>query len=193
MPYDNRILEEQLRRIVPEARIVRIRHLRRAISEFRDAGSRLASNPHLPHWFPTSELRELNVLSEEIRASTTDSILALSEPNDRGLDRHTEDQILIHYWKLLYAGKLEIDLKSLGEGELARRWYSLPEAVRVDASFLLAREHDVATDPEPHELFVAFARRLGVDSRFQPSTIAYDFPRIQHKQEMIARVFEGVN
>ena len=82
-PLDAADLERRLRAVVPAARVVRERLLRKLLYKLADAGEPVAVNPRLPVWVSAARVRDSELFPEALTDGVGDRVLLLPDPADR--------------------------------------------------------------------------------------------------------------
>ena len=73
-PFDAAELERRLRAVVPAARVVRERHLRKLLRKLADEGEPVAVNPRLPVWAAAARVRDADVFQDDVKGSPAGSL-----------------------------------------------------------------------------------------------------------------------
>jgi len=181
---DLETLARNLRTALPGWRFVKELHLWKFRAERNDRGERLADSPDLPVWCDRETAEASGIFSREVLIGDESRLCFFPIP--RTFQPSPE-----YYHHVGYSAQL---IEAFGKCEpnvLAERWRQLDAEVRLDATFILLRDHRVPREaPTEAEFFAAFAVYFLAAWRFTPSFVQHLFPAVRDA-DVLARELLG--
>lgn len=177
-------LEGRLRAVVPAARLVRERHLRKVLHRLAEDGEPVSVHPELPVWVGRDRLREMDILPNAVFDGTESSLLLLTAPGDRFPNDRPEPEEVRHYWRLLFRAAVEADLrKQIEAGRLTpdvarERLAAIGPDVEIEARFVLEADHLVPRGADDLAVYVAYVATIAEYTRFDPHALQWVFPSL---------------
>lgn len=191
-------LARRLRDVVPAARLVRERHLRKILHRLAEDGEPVSVHTELPVWVGRDRLREMDILPDDVFVGSESPLLLLTVPDDRFPHQLPEPEVLRHYWRLLFRAAVEAELRKQAEAgllttEVARdRLAALGPEAEVEARFVLEADHLVPRGADDVTVYVAFVATFAEYARFDPHGLAWVFPLLSDRGPGLAAVAGGV-
>jgi hypothetical protein len=191
-------LEGRLREVVPAARLVRERHLRKVLHRLADDGEPVSVHPELPVWVGRDRLRDMDVLPGEVFDRYESPLLLLTAPADRFPEERPEPDVLRHYWRLLFRAAVEAELRKQAEAGLLNstvardRLAALGTEAALEARFVLEADHVVPRGADDATLYVAFVATFAEYAWFDPQAVRWVFPSMADNGVGLAAVAGGI-
>lgn len=176
---DPAALEQTLRRVVPAARLVKERHLKRLLSRLADNDAAMPESG--PYWVDRERVAGYGVLPETVTAGDDPRLLLIVEPADRLPHGTAESAVLFHCWRELYRGMVVEQFRTPN----ANRWADLDADVRVEAEFVLVAERLIPAAASDAEKYAAFAAQFLALYRFAPDTLRFWFPSADRDRVLV--------
>ena len=191
-------LEQRLRAVVPAARLVRERHLRKVLHRLADAGQSVSVHPELPVWVDRDRLQALDILPAEVFDGSESPLLLLTAPGDRFPTDRPEPDVLRHYWRLLFRAVVEPELHAQAKAgqltpEVARkRFTALGAEMASEARFVLESDHLVPHGADDLTVLIAFVATFAEYARFDPRGLLWVFPSLPDSCDGLTVMAPGV-
>ncbi len=191
-------LEGRLRAVVPAARLVRERHLRKVLHRLADDGEPVSVHPELPVWVGRDRLRDMDVLPDVVFDGTESPLLLLVDPLGQFPEERPLPEALRHYWRLLFRAMVEAELLKQAEAGLLtpevvqERFAAAGPEVELEARFVLEADHLVLHGADLGIVFIAFVTAVAVLTRFDPSNLGRVFPSITDPDQTLSAIAGGI-
>ncbi len=190
LALDPLALEAALRPIDSRVRIVKERHLRRALRAEIEDGHAVPFNMELPLLLSRERSIALDFFPDSILHGDEPELLLLIDADDRMMHNSPNAELLRYFWGLLFRQAVQNAKRA---SEAAEHWRALPESLRNEAEFVLRAEHLIPWVANDAQCGAAFAAELEYLARFMPSAIPHFFPSIQNLAAIRAQLTQGLN
>lgn len=173
-------LESTLRSVEPAVCLVPVRHLRRLLRHMQVRGHAIPVNSDLPWWVERETIQSLTYFADHVLDNPADTLLLVSDANDRLLDREPIGIQLVAYWRLLFQGKLlkHLAVEALSAEQARERLAPLGGPVVRELRFVLESDHRLHPEADDAALYRAFVVSYLELRMFTPLAVADVFPSL---------------
>ncbi|MCE9561008.1 MAG: hypothetical protein K8U57_03030 [Planctomycetes bacterium] len=192
-------LEPVLRAVEPAARLLPERHLRQVLNYLIDWGVALPTNPELPLWVNRTDLVSANVLPSRVMEGTEPTLLLITDPNDRMIDRKSQAEQLRVFWEVLFEAAImqaidrKIEAGSLTPAICSARLNQFGPAIGREISYVLESEHLVSPEADDVARYRSFAAVYLCCAIFRPYRLEALFPSLPHGDIVKTALAEDVD
>jgi len=208
VPLDFAALEQVVRDAEPGALLLPMWLLRKYIEADRETGAAPLSLPHGQiHVIRRERLLEVAWREDlppgpELPSAST--LILLCRPESDWLEETPASQVLRHYWRLLFHGRLDLEMqRRLGIGHAAGEGSSVPN-IRGhiqqlgslefnEARFVLQQENQLLPGADDAQAWAEFAATYLEWRHFSPKLLGSFFPSLEKREDVEAILARDVD